>query len=202
MPALAKALLFALGTVLPTAHAAQSPELLVRETTDQVLTELSANHDAMLADPALLYNMVDAIVLPHFDFERMSKLVLGKHWKKADDAQRAGFVDEFKALLVRTYATALFEYTDQEIVYKPFRAKEGSKRVLVETEIVPSDGPRIPIDYALSRGEDGAWRVYDIRIDEISMVTNYRSSYGKIIESKGMDSLIVMLGRKREALGE
>ena len=202
MKALAKVVLLVVSAVLPVVHAAQSPDLLVRETTDQVLGELSANYDAMLADQSLLYNMVDAIVLPHFDFERMSKLVLGKYWKKVSDAQREEFVEEFKALLVRTYATALFEYTDQEIVYKPYRAKEGAKRVLVKTAIVPSDGPKIPIDYALSRGKDDAWRVYDIRIDEISMVTNYRSSYGKIIESRGMDSLIALLGRKRQALSE
>ena len=120
MPALAHVLLIVLGAALPTVHASQSPDLLVKETTDQVLGELSGNRDAMLADTALLYNMVDAIVLPHFDFERMSKLVLGKHWKSASDAQRMEFVGEFKALLVRTYATALFEYTNQKVVYKPF----------------------------------------------------------------------------------
>jgi len=202
MPVLARVLLVVLSAALPIVHATESPDLLVRETTDQVLGELSANRDAMRKEVALLYSMVDAIVLPHFDFERMSKLVLGKHWKDANDAQRVEFVEEFKGLLVRTYATALFEYTDQEVVYKPFHAKEGSERVVVKTEIVPSDGPRIPIDYALSMGEDAAWKVYDIRIDGISMVTNYRSSYSKIIESKGMDSLISLLSRKREALSE
>lgn len=197
-----RAAAFVVCGAVSAAFASQSPDQLVRGTTDRVLSELSANRDAMQADPVALYDMVDAIVLPHFDFERMSKLVLGKHWKKANEGQRAEFVTEFKALLVRTYATALFEYTDQEIIYKPFRAKEGSKRVVVRTEVVPGDGPKIPIDYALAIGQDDAWRVYDIRIDEISMVTNYRSSYGKIIESKGMDSLIAMLGRKRQALSE
>ena len=202
MPALVCGLLIVLSAALPTVHAAESPDLLVKETTDKVLGELIANRDAMQADSALLYNMVDAIVLPHFDFERMSKLVLGKHWKNAEDAQRVEFLGEFKGLLVRTYATALFEYTGQEVVYRPFHATEDSTRVVVKTDIVPSDGPRIPIDYALSKGEDAAWKVYDIRIDGISMVTNYRSSYGKVIESKGMDSLISLLSRKREALSD
>ena len=202
MPVTVKVFLVIVSTVLPVAHAAQTPDLLVRETTDRVLSELSTNHEAMQADADLLYGMVDSIVLPHFDFERMSKLVLGKHWKKANDTQRSEFVAEFKALLVRTYATALFEYTDQEIVYKPYRQKEGSKRTVIKTEVIPADGPKIPVDYALSKGKDDAWKVYDIRIDEISMVTNYRTSYGKIIESRGMDSLITLLGRKREALSE
>lgn len=202
MPVPAKLIVLVFCILLPAAHAAQSPDLLVQETTDRVLGELSSNYEAMQADADLLYAMVDSIVLPHFDFERMSKLVLGKHWKKANETQRSEFVAEFKALLVRTYATALFEYTDQKIVYKPYRRKEGSKRTVIKTEVVPADGPKIPVDYALSQGKDDAWKVYDIRIDEISMVTNYRTSYGKIIESRGMDSLISLLGQKREAMSE
>ena len=185
-----------------TAFAGLPPDLLVRETTDKVLTELNANRGNLQADVNLLYQMVDEIVLPHFDFQRMSKLVLGKNWKKVNDSQRQEFEQEFKALLVRTYATALFEYSDQKIVYKPYRREEGSNRAVVKTRMIPTDGPAIPIDYALSKGEDDAWRVYDVRIDEISMVTNYRSTYGKIIESRGMDALIELLAKKREALTE
>lgn len=182
--------------------AGKSPDILVRETTDKVLSELRTNHNALQADVNRLYQIVEDIVLPHFDFKRMSKLVLGKHWKKASEVQRQKFEREFKALLVRTYATALFEYTDQEIIYRPYRPKEGSSRVVVKTELVPSDGPMIPIDYALSKAADDVWRVFDVRIDEISMVANYRNSYGKLIESRGMDKLIESLRRKREALTE
>jgi len=182
--------------------AGKSPDILVRETTDKVLSELRTNHNALQADVNRLYQIVEDIVLPHFDFKRMSKLVLGKHWKKASGVQRQKFEREFKALLVRTYATALFEYTDQEIIYRPYRPKEGSSRVVVKTELVPSDGPMIPIDYALSKAADDVWRVFDVRIDEISMVANYRNSYGKLIESRGMDKLIESLRRKREALTE
>lgn len=177
-----------------------APDVLVKETTEKVLSELTANRAALQADVNLLYELVDRIVLPHFDFESMSKLVLGKYWKQADDLQRAKFQEEFKSLLVRTYATALFEYTGQKIVYKPFREKKGSDKALVQTEFVPDDGPAIPVDYALRQGDDGTWRVYDVRIDEISMVTNYRTSYGRIIESKGINTLIASLSEKRETL--
>jgi len=194
--------LFLLSVVWGSAFAGQSPDVLVRETTDKVLSELRANRANLQADANLLYQMVDEIVLPNFDFQRMSKLVLGKHWKKTNDAQRRKFEQEFKALLVRTYATALFEYSDQEIVYKPYRTEEGADRVVVKTELVPSDGPVVPIDYALAKGGDDTWRVYDVRIDEISMVTNYRNTYGRIIESRGMDALIELLANKREALSE
>lgn len=183
------------------AYAGQSPDALVKETTEKVITQLSDNREALEADVSLLYQMVDEIVLPHFDFTRMSKLVLGKHWKNASDTQRQRFEQEFKALLVRTYATALFEYTGQEIVYKPFRMKENSDRAVVKTEVVPNDGPRIPLHYALKKGNGDAWLVYDFRIDGLSMVTQYRTSYGHLIESRGMDKLIERLGEKRKALG-
>ena len=181
------------------AHAELSPDALVKETTEKVLDELSANRATYRSDTAQLYAMVNEVVLPHFDFERMSKLVLGRHWRDASPTQREKFEQEFKSLLVRTYATALFEYTGQRIVYKPFRPQEGAKRVLVKTELVPNDGPPIPIDYALSVSDD-AWQVYDVRIDGISMVTNYRNTYGKMIESRGMDALIDSLSQRREAL--
>jgi phospholipid transport system substrate-binding protein len=202
IPRRAKAVFFLATVVCGSAFAGPSPDLLVRETTDKVLSELNANRGNLQADPSLLYQMVDEIVLPHFDFQRMSKLVLGKHWKKVKDSQRQKFEQEFKALLVRTYATALFEYSDQEIVYKPYRREEGSDRAVIKTELIPSDGPAIPIDYALAKGGGDSWRVYDVRIDEISMVTNYRGTYGKIIDSRGVDALIELLAKKREALTE
>lgn len=194
--ALAAAIAFA-GT-----SSGPAPDILVKETTNKVLGELAANRDAYEADVGQLYQMVDEVVLTHFDFTRMSKLVLGKHWKKASEAQREKFESEFKSLLIRSYATVLFEYSGQEILYKPFHHKDGEKRALVQTEIVPSDGPNIPLHYALRKGPEDEWRVFDVRIDGISMVTNYRSAYSKIIESKGLDALIASLGEKRQAVGQ
>ena len=190
------------GLVWGAVYAGQSPDVLVKETTDKVLQELTLNREALEADVNRLYQMVDEILLPHFDFTRMSKLVLGKHWKKATADQRRKFEQEFKSLLVRTYATALFEYTGQEIIYKPFHNKEGADRVVVKTEIVPNDGPNIPLHYSLSKRKDGTWLVYDVSIDGISLVTNYRTAYGRLIESKGIDKLLVSLAEKRAAFKE
>lgn len=198
MPRAAAALGLTWVLCIGAAFAEQAPDLLVKQTTDKALGELTANREALLENAGMLYEMVDQIVLPHFDFERMSKLVLGKYWKQANAEQRLRFQREFKSLLVRTYATALFEYTGQEIIYKPYRPKKDSERALVQTEFVPGDGPNIPVDYALKKGGDGAWRVYDVRIDQVSMVINYREAYKRIIESKGIDSLIASLGEKRE----
>lgn len=181
------------------ARAATAPDELVRQTADEVISQLTENRETLEKDPEKLYQMVNDIVLPHFDFERMSRFVLGKHWRDATPEQQEKFVAQFKTLLVRTYATALFEYTGQEIVYKPFRHEEGDKKAVVKTEIQPADGPAIPIEYALAqRGEE--WKVFDVRIDGLSLVTNYRSQYGRIVQSQGVDELIASLTEKNERL--
>ncbi len=184
----------------PVLASSTGPDVLVKVTTDKVVQELTANREAFMADHGKLYDMVDSIVLPHFDFKRMSKLVLGKHWRGANEEQRDQFVIQFKTLLVRTYATALFQYNGQKILYKPFRHAGGDEDAVVKTEIVPDDGPPIPMNYALSKSSDGAWRVFDIRIDGISLVTNYRTAYGSMIQSSGIDTLIAKLAEKNTTI--
>lgn len=182
------------------AYSMPAPDVLIKETTDKVLSELSAKRSELKADQSKLYRLVDEIILPHFDFERMSRLVLGKHWRTASADQQGKFVGEFKSLLVRTYATALFEYTGQEIVYKPFHDKAGDGRATVRTEIKPNDGPPVPLDYSLAKNDDGSWKVFDIRIDGISLVTNYRTTYSRKIQREGMDGLIATLAQKNDEL--
>lgn len=184
------------------AVAAVPPDQLIRQTTDEVLSELTQNREALEQDKQRLYELVNEIILPHFDFERMSRFVLGQHWKSASPEQQESFVAEFKTLLVRTYATALFEYTGQEVVYKPFRHEEGDKRAVVETEVQQQDGPAIPIEYSLiQKGEE--WKVYDVKIENLSLVTNYRAQYGRIVESQGIDGLITSLSdRNKKLMGD
>ncbi|MBS1269747.1 MAG: putative phospholipid-binding protein MlaC [Gammaproteobacteria bacterium] len=179
------------------AGAGLPPDQLVRETAEQVITELTENRRELEKNPERLYRMVNKIVLPYFDFKRMSRYVLGQHWSDASPAQREQFTGEFKTLLIRTYATALFEYTGQEIVYKPFRHEKGDKRAVVGTEVHPEDGPPIPIEYGLiSNSEE--WKVYDIRIDGLSLVTNYRAQYGRIVQTRGIEKLLASLSEKNE----
>lgn len=191
--------LFLFIGLLHGAVAAVPPDQLVRQTTDKVLSQLTENREALEQDKQRLYQMVDKIVLPHFDFERMSQFVLGRHWNDASAEQQEKFIGEFKTLLVRTYATALFQYTGQEVVYKPFRHEEGDKRVVVKTEVQREDGPAIPIEYALTQ-KDEAWKVYDVRIEGLSLVTNYRAQYGRIVETQGIDQLIASLSEKNKKL--
>lgn len=187
------ALLFglALNTAVAAAEATD-PETLVRETSDRMLVVLKEQHAVIQAEPQRLYGLIDDIVLPHFDFERMARWVLGKHWKRATPDQQKRFVDEFRTLLVRTYGTALLDYTDLKIKYLPVRMTEGSEDVTVRTEVMKPGGQPIPINYSMIRRADG-WKVYDVAIDGISLVSNYRTDFSNQINTAGIDALIQKL---------
>ncbi len=187
--------------VLPALAAAkvdQSPRELVMETTDRILKVLKAEQAEIKKNPARLYEIVDEIVLPHFDFRRMSSWVLGKHWRKATPEQREQFVTEFRALLVRTYAAALNDNYDQKIDFLPLRAKKDATEVTVRTEVEVESGFPIPINYKMYRTKDGEWLVYDVSIDGVSLVTNYRSAFSKEIRNGGLPRLIASLAERNQ----
>ncbi|OOZ40865.1 hypothetical protein BOW53_05895 [Solemya pervernicosa gill symbiont] len=179
------------------AAAVTPPQQLVQSTSNQVLERLKAESEAIKAKPNMLYGMVDEIVLPHFDFERIAKWVLGKYRRKASKQQQADFTKEFRMLLVRTYATALNEYTDQAIDYLPLREGEASGDVVVRTEIQQPGAFPIPINYNLYLKGD-AWKVYDVSIDGVSLVANYRTTFSREIRQKGLDALIKRLTKKND----
>ena len=178
---------------LPAATAtAKDAEDLVRTTTEQMLAVLRAERELLKAQPDRIYYLVDDIVLPHFDFSRMSRWVLGKHWRSATPGQRTRFVKEFKGLLVRTYATALLAYSDERVEILPPRTGPQVTRATVRTEIRRSGGPPIPINYSMYY-KNGLWKVHDVTIDGISLVTNYRSAFGAQIARMGLEGLIQRL---------
>lgn len=173
------------------ARAEVTPEELVHKTTDDILVEIKAHRDAYARDYAKLYKMADEKVLPHFDFRRMSQWVLGRSWKEASPEQRERFTSEFRDLLVGTYSQALLNYNDQKIMYLPVQRKPDDTEVTVKTEVKQTGGqPNIPIHYSFYKNKDGAWKVYDITIEGVSLVTNYRSVYATKIREKGLDVLI------------
>ena len=192
-------LLMLLLSVLSVTQAeALTPDQLIKQTSDQVLNTLKKNKSVYDKDPDKVFELVNDIILPHMDFRAMSKLALGKHWRDANETQQEAFVDAFKILLVRTYGRSLSEYTNQVIVYLPYQPPEEDKRtVVVQTQIKQDTGPVIPIDYRL-RIKDDIWKVYDIKIDGISLVTNYRNSFASDIRNVGMDGLIQKLKSKYE----
>ncbi|MDZ7750812.1 MAG: ABC transporter substrate-binding protein [Gammaproteobacteria bacterium] len=172
---------------------------LVKETADRVISQVRADREALVKNEALIHELVNEVVLPHFDFERMSKWVLGRYWREASPEQRERFEQEFRQLLVKTYATALTEYSDQEIEYLPVRVRTEGEDVLVRTEVRQGGGYTIPISYNMHRN-DGRWMVYDVTIEGVSLVSNYRSSFAGQIRSHGIDRLIAMLAERNQSL--
>ncbi|WJW74848.1 ABC transporter substrate-binding protein [Thiohalobacter sp. IOR34] len=183
-------LLLTTGAVLAVEDPA--PLQLVKQTSDRMLTVLRAERELLRREPERLYGLVEDIVLPHFDFERMGRWVLGKYWRRATPAQRQRFVEAFRNLLVRTYGTALLEYRDETIRYLPFRMAPDDTRVTVRTEVLRPGGQPIPINYSMYLAANG-WKVDDISIDGISLVSNYRSTFAAEIRQHGLDGLIARL---------
>jgi phospholipid transport system substrate-binding protein len=182
------ALLFSL---LGAAQAEVAPEDLVHKTADDILSEIKAHRELYAQDYSKLYKMADEKVLLHFDFRRMSQWVLGRNWKEATPEQRERFTNEFRDLLVGTYSQALLNYKDQKIEYLPVQRKPDDTEVTVKTEVKQTGGQtNIPIYYSFYKNKDGEWKVYDITIEGVSLVTNYRSVYASKIREKGMDALI------------
>ena len=183
------------------AMAATGPEQLIRQTTSSVMAEIRANIDTYKSDPQKVHTLVDEQVLPHFDFAAMADLALGKYKDRVNAEQRSQIVTEFRLLLVRTYSSALVEYTDQEPIYLPMDGNEAEGMVTVKTQYEqPGEFP-IPIDYRLRLGDDG-WKVFDVSVDEISLVTNYRSSFARAIKKDGVDGLIKSLQERNQYLDD
>jgi phospholipid transport system substrate-binding protein len=179
----------------------EDPQKVVRETGDQVLAEVTARRAELEADPALIYPLVEATVVPHFDFRKMSQSALGRFWRKASEAQRQAVTDEFRQLLVRTYASALLGYSGQQIQYLPVQYRQGDTRVMVPTRIASASAPPIPVNYRLSLN-DQKWMVYDVVIDGVSLITNYRSQFATEVNRGGIDGLISSMADKNQNIGK
>lgn len=158
---------------------------LIQVTAKRMLNRIKQDRSQIDANPRHVYELVDEILLPHIDFQRMSRWVLGKYWRRASQNEREQFVTEFRNLIIRTYSTALLEYRNQEINFLPVRDNSDPNLASVRTEIQPASGPMIPISYDLYRNDNGEWKVYDVSIDGISLIANYRSSFGSQIRRSG-----------------
>lgn len=175
------------------------PDVLARTTTQEVLTILKQDKELKTGDLDKVYQLVEAKVLPNFDFNRMTQLALGKHWPRATAKQKQALVAEFRNLLVRTYSTSLTAYTNQTVEFKPLVMKPDDTDVTVHSEIRQPGAQPIPIDYSMYKTDFG-WKVYDVAIDSVSLVTNYRASFSNTIRQSGIDGLIkAMAAKSREA---
>ena len=175
------------------------PQALIKDSSDRMQQALKDHKQAIEENPSFVYGLVDDILLPNFDFSKMSKLALGKkNWRKANTAQRKRFIGEFRLLLVRTYSTAMLEFTDGDIAFLPFRGDLAKKKVKVKMEIARSAGSSIPVSLSMYLNKQKKWMVYDVKIDGISLVTNYRSSFAKEIRNDGIDKLIDNLSTRNQ----
>lgn len=184
-------LALAIGCVVPSLAAAASepPRVVVEQTIQQVLDTLEENAAVIDDNPDAVEALVADIVLPRFDFELMSRFVLGQHWRQADSAQREAFTAAFRDLLVRTYISAIDEYSGEDVQIPAQRIPDDADRVSVQTEIVRPDGPSIPVAYALFL-RNGQWKVFDVTVEGVSLVQNYRAQFSDIVRADGLDELI------------
>ena len=178
-----------------TGQAAIGPQELVQQTTKQTLSRLQSERVVLQQNPNGIYELIKEVISPHFDFVRISAWVLGKHWRTASKEQKLRFVRAFRTLLVRTYGVALLDYTDQEIRYLPLRDDPANGDVTVRTEVIQSTGETVSLNYRLYLRNE-AWKVYDVSVDGISLVTNFRTSFATEIKQSSLDGLIQRLEDK------
>ena len=177
------------------ANAMQAPDQVVKNTVDKMVNNIQANRAAYRKDSNKLYAMVERVLVPTLHIERMSNLILGKkNSRTATSAQKKAFANEFKTFLMRSYATALLEYTGQEkVIYEPIVLASGTDKVIVKANLIASDGQSYPINLFMSNRRDTSWRAYNLDVAGINFVSTYRSTFGAIITKKGVDGLIAEL---------
>ncbi|MET0336090.1 MAG: ABC transporter substrate-binding protein [Rhizobacter sp.] len=180
-----------------TAFAQQAPDALVKQVSNEVLEAARADKSIQAGDVNKVMGLVETKVMPHVNFQRMTSSAVGRYWRQATPEQQKRLQDEFKVLLVRTYAGALAQVREQTVQLKPLRAAAGDTEVLVRTEIRGKGDP-IQLDYRMEKAGD-AWKIYDVNVMGIWLVENYRGSFAQEISSGGIDGLITKLAERNKA---
>ena len=186
---------FGIELASQTAMAQEAPDAMVRKNTNEILAAIKADKGLAAGDQKKIEALANEKVLPYFNFVRMTQLAVGRNWKDASEAQKKSLIDEFRTLLVRTYSTTLTQFRDQTIEVKPTKMTAADTEVVVKTQINQPGGQAIPIDYSMEKSS-GAWKVYDVLIDGVSLVTNYRSSFNTEIQKSGIDGLIKSMSER------
>ena len=196
MPWLTAAVL-AVGGVAAQAQALKAPDVLIEEVSTDVIDAVKADKSIQAGDVQKVIALVDTKVLPYFNFQRMTALAVGKNWRQATPEQQKALQNEFKTLLVRTYAGALAQVKDQTVQLKPMRSSPEDNEVVVRTE-VRGKGDPIQLDYRLEKGAD-SWKIYDVNVLGVWLVENYRNSFAQEISAGGIDGLIAKLAERNKA---
>ena len=188
-----KKLLFVLilFAVAPTAMA-QDPNDVIRSASDQLATELDGRKEALADDPDALYALIDQVLLPRFDRRYAAQLVLGRHWRNASAEQRERFIDAFYGSLRRRYADGVLEFDQEKIEVLPFRGDLTKPRTTVKTMVTLEDGTNVPVNYGMVKRESG-WLMFDVTIEGISYVRNFRTELNSEIQATSLDAVIERL---------
>jgi phospholipid transport system substrate-binding protein len=176
-----------------------APDALVKSISDEVIGIIKQDKDIQAGNQKKINELVEAKVLPHFNFEHMTALALGRNWPKDNAEQQKVLTNEFRTLLVRTYSSALSTYKNQVIEFKPLRAAAADTDVKVRTQVKQPGAEPVSIDYSMEKTASG-WKVYDIVVGGVSLVTNYRETFNAQIRDGGIDSLIKSLAEKNRSL--
>lgn len=175
------------------------PDVLIKDTVREVLDIVRADKELRSGNQKKLLELVDAKVLPHFNFERMTRLAVGKSWRTATPEQKQALVTEFRTLLVRTYTKAFTSYRDQTVEVKPIKLAADATEVTIKTAIIkPGAQQPILVDYDMEKKPDG-WKVYDLTVEGVSLVTSYRGTFADQVQQSGIDGLIKTLVEKNQA---
>lgn len=185
-------------TLSSFAYANVPADVFVKSVADDVLAIVKKDKDIQNGDQEKIFALAEEKIMPNFNFDHVCRLVLGKNFSKASKEQQDAFQREFRTLLIRTYASALSKYRNQTIEYKPMRDIADDKQVNVKTQILQPGGQPIAVDYTLEQMGD-VWKVYDITIEGVSLVTNYRGQFSNEIRQGGMDGLIQKLVEKNKS---
>jgi phospholipid transport system substrate-binding protein len=185
------------ATTLPAAGQELSADALVKTVTLEVIEIISKDKEIKAGSRAKLIEVIEAKVLPHFNFGAMTALAMGQNWAKASPEQKKRLIAEFKTLLVRTYASALAAYSEQKFDFRPLRAKPTDTDVTVNVRVLQPGAQAVPIDYSMEKTASG-WKVYDVMVGGVSLVANYRTEFSNTVRASGIDGLIRELEKKNQ----
>ena len=192
--------LLALSLLAPVpARAQEAPDALAKRVTDEVLAVLRTDKDIQAGSTAKVIDLVEKKVLPHFDFARMTRLAAGANWRQASPGQQKALTNEFRTLLVHTYASTFIAYRNQTIDYRPLRLEPADTETTVRSQILQQGGKPVTVDYRMAK-DGSAWKVYDVVVADLSLVQNYRGSFEAEVRRGGIDGLVKALGDKNRQL--
>lgn len=201
-------LLFISGSFTAANASTQPPDKMLEAATKKMLRAINTNRAEIKRSPEKLKSLVEEIILPHLDLITASKMVMGKYWRRADKTQKIQFIRQFRLMLLRFYSTALSEYlkgrdkklNENLIHHFPIKLKDNDTTITVRAELTPDTGKKIPIRYRMHLKSKKGWKIYDVSVEGVSMVTTYKNNFATELKTKGVDGLIASLKAKNEQL--